>query len=89
MKANPEWVAKWSQDPQARVAVIVHVHGDPQQHVEAVSEGGLSVTRTFRLTNTIAAAGPAHCALTLLDAPWVHKVEPDQRITAMNEGSNR
>jgi hypothetical protein len=87
MKANPEWVEKWQKDPQSEVAVIVHVHGSPRQYVKAVNEKGLAVVRAFRLTPTIAASGPAACVLDLLDAPWVQKIEPDQKVTTMKEGN--
>lgn len=83
MKASPELVQAWQSDPQAQVAVIVHVAGDARQYVEAVNELGMSGVRAFRLTNTIAARGPARCVLDLLAQPWVERIEPDQKITAI------
>ncbi len=83
MKVSPDLIQVWQADPQAQVAVIVHVEGDPAQYVEAVKEHGISVVRTFRLTNTVAGRGPAGRVLELLQAPWVTKVEPDRRITTM------
>ncbi len=81
MKADPALIQEWQRDPDAHVAVIIHVRGNPRQRVEAVRESGLKVSRTFRLTNTIAASGPASGVLALLDLPWVDRVEPDRTIT--------
>jgi hypothetical protein len=84
MKASAESVQAWLQDPQAQVSVIVHVDGLPSQYVEALNGVGLSVVRTFRLTNTIATKGPAGAVMDLLKEPWVVKIEPDRRITTMS-----
>ncbi len=81
MKADPVLIQKWQQNPNDRVAVIIHVRGNPRRRAEAVREAGLTVSRTFRLTNTIAASGPAHGVLSLLDTPWVDRIEPDRTIT--------
>ena len=81
MKAGPELVERWRRNPHSKVTVIVHVRDAPAQHVEALRELGLSVTRTFRLTKTMAAQGLASDVLDLLDMPWVEKVELDQTIT--------
>ena len=86
MKANPEWIKVWQTDLQANIAVIIHVDGDPQQYTTRLGEWGMSVVRAFRLTQTIAANGPAHCVLDLLDAPWIAKIELDQKITTMKRG---
>jgi hypothetical protein len=83
MKASPDLIQVWQADPQAEVAVIVHVEGDPGQYVAAVEQGTLSVVRTFRLTRTIAASGTARSVLELLDQSWVTKIELDQEITVM------
>ena len=83
VKASPDLVQAWRADPQAQVAVIVHVDGDPGQYVAAIEQRRLSVARTFSLTRTIAASGPACSVLELLDQSWVTKVELDQRITTM------
>lgn len=82
VKANPSLIEVWRQGPDAPVAVIVHTRGEPGMHVQSVERLGLSVTRTFRLTSTMAARGPARSVLSLLDQPWVDKVELDQTITA-------
>jgi hypothetical protein len=83
VKASLDLIQVWQADPQAQAAVIVHVDGDPGQHVAAVERHALSVVRTFRLTHTIAARGPACGVLELLDQSWVTKVELDQKITTM------
>ena len=83
MKASPDLIQLWQADPQAQVAVIVHVDGDPGKYVAAVEQRTLSVARTFRLTHTIAASGRACGVLELLDQSWVTKVELDQEITIM------
>lgn len=86
MKAKPEWIETWQATPQATVAAIIHVDGDPQSYVAQLERQGLSVTRAFRLTRTVAANGPAHCFLDLLSLPWIVKIEPDQTITTMPQG---
>jgi hypothetical protein len=83
VKAGPDLVQAWQENPQAQVAVIVHIEGDPGAYVAAIEQRGLSVVRTFRLTHTIAARGSARGVLDLLDQPWVTKVELDQKITTM------
>lgn len=83
MKAKPEWIEQLQKAPQARVSIIIHTKADPRQYVEAAQEKGLSITYAFRLTRTIAANGPAQTVLDLLCAPWVTKIEPDQKITAI------
>jgi hypothetical protein len=83
MKAKPEWIKQWEKTPQARVSVIIHTEGNPKQYVETAQEKGLLITHTFRLTKTIAASGPAQIVLDLLQAAWVTKIEPDQKITTM------
>jgi hypothetical protein len=83
VKASSDLVQVWRADPQAQVAVIVHVDGDPGQYVAAIEQRTLSVARTFRLTHTIAAYGPACGVLELLDQSWVTKVELDQKVTTM------
>lgn|GEM_PF-2184194 len=86
MKAKPEWIETWQTAPQATVAAIVHVDGDPQLYVPQLERTGLSVTRAFRLTQTVAVNGPAQCLLDLLPLPWIVKIEPDQTITIMPQG---
>jgi hypothetical protein len=83
VKASPDLIQAWQADPQAQVAVIVHLEDDPAQHVAAFEQHGLSVARTFRLTHTVAASGPARAVIELLDQSWVSKVELDQKITTM------
>lgn len=86
MKARPEWIEQWQAAPQETIAVIVHVDGDPKEYASHLQSEGLSVTRTFRLTQTIAANGPAQHFLDLLHLPWIVKIEPDQAITTMRKG---
>jgi len=83
MKAKPEWIEQWQKAPQAQVSVIIHTEGDPKQYVETAQQKGLSITHAFRLTKTIAANGLAQIVLDLLQAAWVTKIEPDQKITTM------
>ncbi len=83
MKASPDLLRVWREQSQAKAAVIVHVDGDPTQYVTAIEQLGVSVVRTFRLTNTIAARGLARDVLSLLDQPWVIRIEADQTITTM------
>ena len=83
MKANPDLLRVLQKQSQAEVAVIVHVDGDPTQYVSSIGQFGLAVARAFRLTHTIAARGLAQDVLSLLEQPWVTKVELDQTITTM------
>ena len=80
MKASPESLQAWQSDPQAQIAVIVHVAGDARQYVDAVSELGMSGIRAFRLTNTIAARGSARCVLDLLEQVERLTPRPSMRI---------
>lgn len=80
MKVSPSLVEEWQQNPERPVAAVVHTRGEPNVHVSAVEELGLSVVRTFRLTHTMAVRGPARSMLSLLDQSWVDKVELDQTI---------
>jgi hypothetical protein len=81
MKVDPELGQILKRAPQANVAVIVHVQEDPTLYVGPVESLGLSVVRTFRLTNTLAVRGVASHVLQLADRPWVTKIERDQKIT--------
>jgi hypothetical protein len=81
MKVDPELEQALKDEPQANVAVIVHVQGDPAQYAGSVESLGLSVTRLFRLTNTLAVRGSALLVSRLADRPWVVKIESDRRIT--------
>ena len=81
MKVDPELEQTWQNAPQADVAVIVHVQGEPAQYTTAIEALDLSVARVFRLTNTLAVCGPAFRVLQLVDRPWVYKIESDRKIT--------
>jgi hypothetical protein len=83
MKASSDLLRALREQLQAQVAVIVHVDGDPTQYGAALEQLGMSVVRTFRLTNTVATRGLARDVLALLDQPWVTRVELDQTITTM------
>ncbi len=83
MKANPEWLARLEETPQAQATVIIHTKDDPRQHTASLEAHGLTVTFAFRLTKTIAAKGAAYRILDLLQEPWIVKIEPDQKITTM------
>ena len=83
MKVSSDLVQALREQLQAQVAVIVHVDGDPTQYGTALEQLGMSVVRTFRLTNTVAARGLARDVLALFDQPWVTRVELDQTITTM------
>jgi hypothetical protein len=83
MKAGSNLLRILKGQSQAEIAVIVHVDGDPAHYVTATERLGLSVTRTFRLTQTLAARGLAQDVQSLLEQPWVTKVEPDRTITTM------
>ena len=80
-KVDPELEQTLGREPQAHVAVIVHVQGDPSQYTGSVESCGLSVSRVFRLTNTLAAHGSAAGVSQLAGQPWVVKIESDQQIT--------
>jgi hypothetical protein len=81
MKVDPELERTLERAPQANVPVIVHVQGDAAQHVASIESLGLSVTRVFRLTNTLAVHGAALSISQLADRPWVIKIEGDRQIT--------
>ena len=81
MKMDPELEQTLKREPQANVAVIVHVQGDSAHYAGSIESLGLSVVRTFRLTNTLAVRGAAFCVLQLADRPWVIKIESDRQIT--------
>ena len=59
MKVQPELEQSLRRAPQADVAVIVHVQGDPTQYTPVIEAIGLEVVRAFRLTNTLAVRGAA------------------------------
>jgi len=82
VKVSRSLVEVWQQNPEQWVVAIVHIRGEPSTHVQAVEKLGLSVTRTFRLTHTMAVRGPARSVLSLLDQGWVEKVELDQPVKA-------
>jgi hypothetical protein len=81
MKVDPKLEQAWKRTPQAEIPVIVHVQGDPAQYVGDIEALELSVSRVFRLTNTLAVHGSAFRVLQLTDRPWVYKIEHDQQIT--------
>ena len=83
MKISSDLLQVLQQQPQAQMAVLVHIDGNSGQHVAAVEQLGLSVVHSFSLTNIIAARGAACDVLVLLDRSWVTKVEADQTITTM------
>jgi hypothetical protein len=80
MKASNDLIESWQADPAAAVSVIVHVDGPADQYASQVNDHGLTVDRVFRLTDTVAARGSAASVLSILDEPWVSKVELDQEI---------
>jgi hypothetical protein len=80
VKASRSLVEVWHQNPEQWVAAVVHIRGEPGAHASDVEKLGLSVTRTFHLTHTMAVRGPARSVLSLLDQGWVEKVELDQPI---------
>ena len=81
MKLEPELEQILNRAPQANVAVIVHVQGDPTSYTGSIEAFGLFVTRAFRLTNTLAVHGAASGVLQLAGQPWVVKIESDRQIT--------
>ena len=81
MKVDPELEQTLKRAPQENVAVVVHVQGDPAQHVGSIESLGLSVSRVFRLTNTLAVRGAASGVSQLATQVWVIKIESDQQIT--------
>ena len=81
MKVDPELEQTLKRAPQEKIAVIVHVQGDPAQRVGSIESLGLSVTRVFRLTNTLAVHGVALGVSQLVAQPWVIKIESDRQIT--------
>jgi hypothetical protein len=81
MKVDPELERTLKRAPRAEVSVIVHVQGEPAQFRESIESLGLSVTRVFRLTNTLAVRGAASEVLQLSDRSWVVKIETDRQIT--------
>jgi hypothetical protein len=83
MQVSPDLLQALQEQPQAEIAVIVHLDGDPAEYVPAIEQLGMSVTRTFRLTNTAAARGLARNVLSLLDQPWVVRIEADQTMRTM------
>jgi hypothetical protein len=81
MKVDPELEQTLKRAPQENVAVIVHVRGNPAQHVGTIESLGLAVSRVFRLTNTLAVHGAASGVSQLAAQAWVIKIESDQQIT--------
>ena len=81
MKVDPELEQTLKRAPQALVAVIVHVQGDPAHYVGSIESLGLSVARVFRLTNTLAVHGPGFGVSQLAGESWVVKIESDRQIT--------
>jgi len=66
--------------PQNRVAVIIKTSTPPADHLAALEARNLTVTRTFRLVQAVAATGLAADVLALLAEAWVTSIEPDQPI---------
>ena len=83
MKASADLIDAWRAEPEAEVAVIVHVDGPADQYKEALSDLGLAVERVFRLTSTISGRGLACQVLDMLETPWIRRVELDRQITTM------
>ena len=81
MRVDPELEQTLERAPHAKAAVIVHVQGDPTQYTGLIESLGLSVVRTFRLTNTLAVVGAASRVLELAKRAWVVKIESDRQIT--------
>jgi hypothetical protein len=83
MQVSPDLLQVLQEQPQAEIAVIVHFDGDPKEYAPEIERLGMSVTRTFRLTHTAAARGLARDVLSLLDQPWVVRIEADQTMRTM------
>ena len=62
-------------DPGQSVKVIITTEADPKAYVAKMEALGLKVTRTFWLTSTAAATGPAGAVVTLASETWVSKIE--------------
>lgn len=73
----------WAENPRKWVNLIVHVSGDVNERMNALSERGCKITRTFRLTRALGVRCTGKMALELLNKPWVTKIEPDQPVKAL------
>ncbi|RME48064.1 MAG: hypothetical protein D6796_06825 [Caldilineae bacterium] len=77
---TPAYRQTLQADPRQTVAVIVTTADDPATHTDHLAALGLTVTRTFRLTATLAATGPAEAVLRLASEDWVVRIEPDRPV---------
>ncbi len=77
---NPALETKLRDQPDSTVHLIVRLAGPPPDAADQVRALGLDVRRQFRLIPALAVSGPAHAGLSLLDQPWVDKIEEDHEV---------
>lgn len=70
-------------NPDERIAAIVRCLELNAEYVAATEALGLTVCRELRLISGLAVEGAACSLLTLAQASWVLRVEPDEPIHTM------
>ena len=83
MTIKPDFLKVLQADPQRVVNVIVTTTSDPSANSAKLESMGLTVTRTYSLTPTLAASGPAQVIIDLSAEPWVATIEPDGPVHTM------
>jgi hypothetical protein len=82
-KISPDLASRFRAQPDATVHLIVRLADSPADAVDRIRARGLTVRRQFSLIRALAITGPAGVCLSLLDEPWVTRIEEDQEIRTM------
>ena len=80
---DANYLKELQADPEQLVKVIITTESDPKAYLAQMEALGLQVTRTFWLTSTAAATGPAGAVITLASETWISKIEPDEDVKAL------
>ena len=69
-----------SSKGETQVRLILRIQGDPANARKAAEKAGLRILRTFRLFSGFAVSGPASAILSLANASWLARIEPDRPV---------
>ncbi len=69
-----------SRKGETQVRLILRVQGDPAKARKAAEKAGLRIRRTFRLFSGFAVSGPASAIMSLANASWLARIEPDRPV---------
>lgn len=83
-KISPELKRQLQTSPDARVHLILRLADVPADVASRLERRGLKVRRQFRLIKAVAVSGKGRDCLTLLNEPWISRIEADHEVHTMD-----